>query len=93
MKNDQTLGSFGTRLRNILRQFSLKNVINTPTRITEEVHNYKNIDISKLEDDFNTAPWDICNVFDDVEDSVRTWDSLYKDIMKDHIKNARQRSE
>ena len=42
---------------------------------------------SKLGVDFDTAPWDICNVFDDVEDSV--WEFLYKNIIEDHIKERK----
>ena len=33
-KHDEILGNFGTHLRNILRQIDLKNIINSPTRIT-----------------------------------------------------------
>ena len=54
-----------------------------------KVHGCKNIDRSKLEVDFNTGPWDICNVFDDVEDSLWAWEFLYKNIMKDHIKTGK----
>ena len=140
-RHDEILGNYGTRLRNILGQFNLKNVINSPTRIThnsmtiidliltsdlekmtnsgtwsnglsdhhlvytvvslkkkqekpilKEVQNYKNIDrstLSTLEVDFDSTPWDICNVFDDVEDSVWAWEFLYKNIMKDHIKKRK----
>ena len=54
--------------------------------ILKEVHDYKNTDRSKLEVDFDTAPWDICNVFDDEEDSV--WALVTK--CDDHLEEYRK---
>ena len=87
----------GTWINGLSDQHRVYAVVNVKKKkdkpILKEVHDYKNIDRSKFEVDFDTAALDICNVFDDVEDSVWAWELLYKNIMKDHIKNAKLRSE
>ena len=40
---------------------------------------------SWLQLEFAFAPWFICDVFDDIDDSVWAWEALYKYIIDQHI--------
>lgn len=51
--------------------------------------NYKDIDIDKLRNDISNVPWQICDIFDDVDDSVYAWDKLYKSVINEHIKERK----
>ena len=50
-----------------------------------DIKNYKRLNVNNLRADFGNAPWDICNIFDDVDDIAWSWEYLYKDILKDHL--------
>ena len=39
-----------------------------------------------MRSDIQNAPWHICSVFDDVDDVTWAWETIYKDIINDHIK-------
>ena len=52
--------------------------------VIKEVCNYKKIDIDALRTDFEQAPWYICSSFEDIDDIKWTWETLYKEIIKDH---------
>ena len=51
--------------------------------VIKEACNYKKIDIDALRTDFEQAPLYIC-LFEDIDDITWTWETLYKEIMKDH---------
>lgn len=61
---------------------NLKRKCQKPTLRT--VNNYKKVDLDALRADFAAAPWNICNVFDDLDDATWAWEYLYKD-MKSHV--------
>ena len=37
--------------------------------------------------DFNMAPWQICTIFDDIDDIQWCWEKLYTQTLADHVKN------
>ena len=41
--------------------------------------------ITALQHEFATAPWNICDIFDDIDDSVWVWETLYNYIIDHHI--------
>ena len=47
--------------------------------------NYKKLNLNDLKSEFERAPWDICNIFDDMDDITWAWEHLYKDILNDHL--------
>lgn len=47
--------------------------------------NYKQVNIGKLKHAFTTAPWSVIEAFDDPDDITWAWETLYKDIVNDHI--------
>ena len=49
------------------------------------VRNYKNMDIKSFKMTLDTTPWWICNVFEDIDDVVNTWELLYKDVVKELV--------
>ena len=49
------------------------------------VRDFKRLDIKALQLEFASAPWFICDIFDDIDDSVWAWDALYKYIIDQHI--------
>ena len=53
------------------------------------VKNYKNINIDQLKQDINSAPWSICDIFNDVDDVVSVWEELYRTIVNSHIKERK----
>ena len=54
--------------------------------IIRTVKNYKNVNTDKLKEDIKMVPWHVCDIFDDVDDTVFAWESLYKSVINDHIK-------
>ena len=50
-----------------------------------EVKNYKDLDVESLKRDIEQAPWDICKLFDDVNDSTWCWEQLYKNILNSYV--------
>ena len=60
------------------------------------VRDYRETNMKDLKNDIERAPWQIVNVFDDVDDSVYAWTFLYNEIVQQHIKKRkvkiRQRS-
>ena len=47
--------------------------------------NYKLLDKRLLRSDFDQAPWHITELFDDIGDSVDTWQYLYNEILHHHL--------
>lgn len=41
---------------------------------------YKHMKIEEFRKDLTTAPWSICNVFDDIDGSYTTWKSIFLDM-------------
>ena len=50
------------------------------------VRDYKNVNIEQLKDDFQSAPWQLIVLFDDVNDSLWCWEKLFNEIISDHVK-------
>ena len=135
-KLNNSESEYGKRLRRILRSCGLKNIINSPTRITAHskslidlvitsqpskiqtsgsidlgisdhhlifavfkvarsnakpkvisTRNYKSLDKRQLRSDFDQAPWHITELFDDIDDSLDTWQYLlvYNEILHHHL--------
>ena len=55
------------------------------THYTISYRSYKNFDENKFIDELQSTPWDIIKVFDDVNDIVETWSSLFCDIVDKHL--------
>ena len=49
------------------------------------VRNYRNVNVEQLKKDINSAPWHICDIFDDVDDVVFVWEHLYKNTINEHV--------
>ena len=135
---NEQIQHYGRKLKQLMNNFGLKNVITEPTRIAEAsatlidliltsetskittsgtfdlalsdhklvfavvnlkrqkqqpkiafVRNYKNLDIGKLKEEFDVAPWWICNTFEDVEDVTYAWETLYKNILNSFVKTRK----
>ena len=41
--------------------------------------------MEKLKTRLEQAPWSLCSIFDDINDCVWVWESLYRDIIKEEI--------
>lgn len=54
-----------------------------------EVRNYRNVDQSKLTNDFEFAPWHLVDLFDDVDDSLWCWEYMFQDIISENIKTRK----
>ena len=50
------------------------------------VKNHKSPDVYKLKEDLDKAPWHIISAVEDIEDSVYSWENMFKDILGNHIK-------
>ena len=55
------------------------------THYTISYRSFKNFDENKFIDELQSTPWDIIKVFDDVNDIVETWSSLFCDIVDKHL--------
>ena len=51
--------------------------------------NFKNVDVQKLQQEIDYAPWHICDLFDDIDDTTWAWETMYKSIVNEHIKERR----
>ena len=60
--------------------YSLKN-----THYTISYRSFKNFNENKFIDDLKSTPWDTVKIFDDVNDFVETWSSLFSDIVDKHL--------
>lgn len=49
------------------------------------IGDFKNVNITALKHEFGTAPWNICDIFDDIDDSVWAWETLCNYIINYHI--------
>lgn len=49
------------------------------------IRDFKNVDASTLRHEFTSAPWDICDKFDDIDDSVWAWETLYNYCMYNYF--------
>ena len=57
--------------------------------IFKTIRNYKNIDKDRLKNDINSVPWQICDIFDDVDDTLYVWESLYNNVVDEHFKERK----
>ena len=55
------------------------------------VRNYKNMDIKSFKTTLDTTRWWICNVFEDIDDVVNTWELLYKDVVNEFVTEKRRK--
>ena len=61
----------------------LKNKRPPPTII--KTRDYKKLDEMVFHRDISTAPFDVGSVFDDPDDRLRAWQTLFLDICNDHV--------
>ena len=55
--------------------------------INKVVRDYKHLNIQN----FKSAPWWVCTIFDDIDDIAWSWETMYKNIESDHIKQRKSR--
>lgn len=61
------------------------------SHIPKETHHvikyrsFKNFDESKFNADLESVPWDVIKVFDDVDDALDCWYSLFTDVVDKHV--------
>ena len=66
--------------------YMVLNIFRKPTKPKIiDVKNYKKLNLNDLKSEFERAPWNICNTFDDMDDIMWAWEHLYKDILNDHL--------
>ena len=57
-----------------------------PCPTIKTVHDYKSLNREELNRTFKQTPWWIANIFDEVEDTVHTFELLYRDVINEHGK-------
>ena len=57
--------------------------------VLKEVTSCKNVNLDQIRSDFESTPWDICSVFEEVDDIAWAWELLYKDIINNHLKRRK----
>ena len=55
------------------------------THYTISYRSFKNFDENKFINDLQSTPWDVIKIFDDVNDIVETWSTLFCDIVDKHL--------
>ena len=53
--------------------------------VTKTVKSYSKLDSQSFKADIESAPWSVCEVFDDLNDQVWAWQHMYKQIASEHI--------
>ena len=53
------------------------------------VRNYKNVNIVQLKKDLEQVPWNIIELFDDIDDILWCWQSLFKYEISQHVKTRK----
>ena len=59
--------------------------------ITKTVKSYSKLDSQSFKADIESALWSVCEVFDDLNDQVWTWQHMYKQITSEHIPTGKIR--
>ena len=49
------------------------------------INNYRTFNQQKFRNDIESAPWSVCEIFDDMDDQVWAWQHLYQRIVSNHI--------
>ena len=49
------------------------------------IWDFKRVDTKALQLEFASASWLICDIFEDIDDSVWAWEAVYKYIIDNHI--------
>ena len=49
------------------------------------INNCRTFNQQKFRNDIESAPWSVCEIFDDIDDQVWAWQHLYQRIVSDHI--------
>ncbi|MEW8548507.1 MAG: reverse transcriptase family protein, partial [Candidatus Thiodiazotropha sp.] len=55
------------------------------THHTIKYRSFKHFDESKFNEDLNSIPWDVIKVFDNVNDALDTWYSLFSEVIDKHV--------
>lgn len=55
------------------------------------INNYRNFNQQKFRNDIESAPWSVCEIFDDIDDQVWAWQHIYQRIVSDHISTRQVR--
>ena len=83
-------GTYGTGISDhdlifVILKLSQKMV---PSKLIS-VQNYRNVDTQKIKNDLEAVPWHIIEIFDDVDDSLWCWQSLFNQVVSDHVKTQK----
>ena len=60
--------------------------------MTKTINNYRTFNQQKFRNDIESAPWSVCEIFDDIDDQVWAWQHLYQEIVSDHIPTRQVRT-
>ena len=60
-----------------------------PKPFIKIIHNYKDVDINALQQDFEYIPWSVLETFEDIDDVVWSWNTLYNEVIQSHIKTRK----
>ena len=60
--------------------------------ITKTINNYKIFNSEQFRSDIESAPWSMCEVFNDIDDQMWAWQHLYQNIKQQHISTRKVRS-
>ena len=81
------LGTFEPAISDHELVYAVINLWHSNHRPTiKTVHDYKSLNCEELNRTFEQAPWWIASIFDEVEDTVHTFELLYRDVINQHVK-------
>ena len=53
--------------------------------IIKTINNYRAFNQQQFRNDIESAPWSVCEIFDDIDDQVWAWQHIYQGIVSVHI--------
>ena len=94
--NISTAGCFDSGISDHHVVFAVLNLFRIRKKpIIKQAKNYKNVNLDAVKNDFEIPPWQICSVFEDLDDAVWAREYLFKSIVDTHIttRQAKVRSD
>ena len=71
----------------VFTTYNLKSKRKPPKLIT--IKDYKNINMDVLRQDLDTSPWDLIDLFDEVDDALWCWETIFKGTLSQHVKTRK----
>ena len=72
----------------VFTTYNLKSKRKPPKLITIK-DLYKNINMDVLRQDLDTSPWDLIDLFDEVDDAFWCWETIFKGTLSQHVKTRK----